>query len=375
MNNETAGWIIMARIHIPSLVHRDVTNRWEPDAYIGKILHQCEMLTRFGHTVFLYSGPECDAKVEEHVAVISEADRHGWFGDETWEQTVFNEFDASAPHWKTFNGRIIEAMRERIEPGDLIGLTMGHTHRAIQEAFPNNVSAEIGVGYEGIIDSTHHCFESYAWMHTMYAKRGINDGRFYDVVIPNAFDPADLKFNETKEGYLLFMARLTPRKGMGVVTELAKHFPVITAGQGDERIPGADHVGVVRGKEKAELLAGASALLSPTSYIGPFEGVSVEAMLSGTPAIATPWGCYAETISDGVSGARCHTLAEFMVACEKALNGGFDPVAVRNWATERYTLDAVAPQYDRWLKQLETLYGEGWYEMEQENMSLEGVNV
>lgn len=359
------------RIHIPSLVHRDVTNRWEPDAYIGKILHQCEMLTSQGHEVYLYSGPECDARVKEHVAVVSEADRLKWFGDETWDQTVFNEFDANLPHWQTFNDRTIYAIRERIQPGDLIGLTMGHTHLAIQQAFPNHVSAEIGIGYEGIIiDGTHHCFESYAWMHTMYAKRGVNDGRFYDVVIPNAFDPKDLCYTEQKEGYLLFMARMTPRKGMGVVAELAKHFPVITAGQGDERIPGADHLGVVRGKEKAELLAGASALLSPTSYIGPFEGVSVEAMLSGTPAITTPWGCYAETISDGVSGARCHTLAEFMAACEKAIDGGFDPIAVRNWASERFTLDVVAPQYDRWLRRLGTLYGEGWYQ----NESREGVN-
>lgn len=349
------------RIHIPSLVHRDVTQNWCPDAYIGKILHQCQMFTDMGHEVFLYSGPECDANVKEHIAVVSEADRHEWFGDETWEDTVFNQFDPKDPHWKAFNSRTIAAIRERIQPGDLIGLTMGHTHFDIQQAFPNHFSAELGIGYEGVIDTTHKCFESYAWMHTIYAKMGINDGRFYDVVIPNAYDPADLIFSENKEGYLLFMARMIERKGIGVVTELAKRFNVVTAGQGDIRVPGAEHVGVVRGKEKAELLAGASALLSPTSYIGPFEGVSVEAMLSGTPAITTPWGCYAETINDGISGSRCHTLAEFISAAEKALNGGFDTKTVRDWATERYTLDAVAPQYDRWLRRLEGLYGAGWY--------------
>lgn len=351
----------MARIHIPSLVHRDVTNRWEPDAYIGKILHQCEMFTNMGHEVFLYSGPECDAKVTEHIPIVSEADRHEWFGDETWDQMVFNQFDPSEPHWQAFNSRTIEAMKDRIQPGDLIGLTMGHTHFAVKQAFLNNVSAEIGIGYEGVIDDTFKCFESYAWMHTIYAKKGIDDGHFYDVVIPNAYDPADLIYSENKEGYLLFMARMIERKGIGVVTELAKRFPVITAGQGDIRVPGADHIGVVRGKEKAQLIAGASALLSPTAYIGPFEGISVEAMLSGTPVIATPWGCYSETINDGISGSRCHTLAEFITAAEKALNGDFDSKAVRDWAIERYTLDAVAPQYDRWFRQLEGLYGAGWY--------------
>lgn len=66
-----------------------------------------------------------------------------------------------------------------------------------------------------------------------------------------------------------------------------------------------------------------------------------------------------ETVVEGVSGFRCHTLTEFLEAA-KAVHE-LDEKKVRRWALERYTLDVVAPQYDRWLRRLATLYGAGWY--------------
>lgn len=346
------------RIHIPSLVHRDVTARWEPDAYVGKILHLCTMLSGLGHEVILYSGPDNDAPVMEHVAVVSAEDRRRWFGDETWEETVFNEFDAASAHQLAFNSRVAAEMEERLEAKDIIFLTMGASQAAIQCAFPGHVVAECGVGYEGVLNNTPRCFESEAWRHWIYGKTNLNDGRFYDTVIPNAFDPADYVFRDQPGDYLLFMARHIPRKGTEIVAELAKHHRVLSAGQGDP-IPGVEHLGVVRGAAKAALLAGARALLMPTLYIGPFEGVTVEAMLCGTPVITTPFGCFSETVCDGLNGFKCHTRADFLAAADMV--GELDRHRVREWALDRYTLGVCAPQYDEWLERLSTLYGEGWY--------------
>ena len=39
---------------------------------------------------------------------------------------------------------------------------------------------------------------------------------------------------------------------------------------------------------------------------------------------------------------------------------GRDPALIREWALGRYSLEAVAPQYERWFDQLATLWGEGW---------------
>lgn len=345
------------RIHLPGLVHRDANADWEPDAYVGKIWRLCRMLTDLGHEVFHYAGPQAGTAATD-VEVITAEDRRNWFGEPPAEH-VFNEFDPAHRSWSTMNARIVEAIGERLEPGDIIGLTMGSAQVPIAMAFPGCVVAEVGVGYEGIVNGTHRCYESEAWRHWLWGKHGVTDGRWYDTVIPNAFDPADYIFSADKGDYLLFMGRLTPRKGLEVVAELAKYHKVLTAGQGDP-IPGTEHLGVVKGVQKAELLAGARAVLVPTFYIEPFGGVAVEAMLSGTPVITSPFGAFSETVADGVSGFKCSTLGEFRAAVDRV--DDLDPKLVYLWAWKRYTLEAVAPQYDRWLRRLATLYGEGWYE-------------
>jgi glycosyltransferase involved in cell wall biosynthesis len=152
---------------------------------------------------------------------------------------------------------------------------------------------------------------------------------------------------------------MTARKGLAIVAELAKRQPVVTAGQGDERVAGATHAGVVVGAEKAELLARARAVLVPTVYIEPFGGVAVEAMLSGTPVITSPFGAFTETVEHGLTGYRCHTLADFLEAADTV--DELDPKTIRDWAADRYATGVVAPRYDRWLQRLATLYSGGWY--------------
>lgn len=349
----------MERVHLVGLPHRDTTNRWEPCAYTGKIGRLARMLTELDRQVYLYGGPDNDAPCTEHVPVVTADDRSRWFGDETWDDTVFDQFDPSSAPWLVMNSRAAVAIQERIEPHDVIFLTMGRSQAAIAQAFPNHVVAESGVGYEGVLTDAPRCFESYAWMHYVWGKTGITDGRFYDTVIPNAYDPADYLLADAPGTYLLFLGRLTPRKGLEVVAELAKHHKVITAGQGGP-IPGIEHLGVVRGAMKAALIAGARAVLTPTVYVEPFGGVAVEAMLSGVPVITSPFGAFSETVSQGVSGYRCHTLAEFLAAADQV--DDLDRKAIREWAADRYTLGVCAPQYDRWLDRLATLYGRGWYQ-------------
>lgn len=346
------------RIHIPSLVHRDANSDWCPDAYVGKIWRLARMLTGLGHEVFLYGGPDTDIAVATVVQVVDADDRRRWFGDETWDETVYNEFDPVSAPWMTMNSRTAAAMQEHIGPHDIIFLTMGTAQAAIQQAFPAHVVAECGVGYEGVLNNTPRCFESEAWRHYIWGRTGLADGRWFDTVIPNAFDPDDYLFSADKDDYLLFMGRLTPRKGLEVVAELAKHHRVVTAGQG-EPLEGVEHLGVLRGQAKAKVLAGARAVLCPTTYIEPFGGVAVEAMLSGTPVLASPFGAFTETIVHGKSGYLCSTLGEFLDAAEMV--GELEPKTIRRRAAERFTLEACSPQYDRWLARLATLYEDGWY--------------
>lgn len=346
------------RVHLPGLVHRDPCPDWEPCAYTGKIFRLAKMLAVHGHEVYVYGGSDT-ATAGIDVAVISAAERAGWFGDTDWNSSVFNEFDPAHASWATFNARTIDAIRERLEPGDIIGLTMGAAQAALAQAFPTHVIAEVGVGYEGVVAGTHRCYESHAWMHYMWGRTGVTDGRLYDCVIPNSYDPTDYEPSRYRDDYLLYLGRMTPRKGLAVVAELAKHHQVVTAGPGDERVPGAEHVGVVRGAEKTRLLARARALISYSLYVEPFGGVAAEAMLCGVPVIASPFGAYSETIKHGETGFVCHTLADVLRAAKDV--DRLDERKIRDWALGRFTLGVAARRYDEWLTRLAGLYREGWY--------------
>jgi glycosyltransferase involved in cell wall biosynthesis len=148
---------------------------------------------------------------------------------------------------------------------------------------------------------------------------------------------------------------------LDIVEEVAKHHTVITAGQGECRVKGAQHLGVVRGDVKANLLARAKALICPTTYIEPFGGVAVEAQLSGTPVICTDFGAFTETVKQNYSGFRCRNLRELLQAADDVKN--LDSLAIQSRAQYKFSLRNVAPQWKRWYDQLQSLHGEGWYAM------------
>jgi glycosyltransferase involved in cell wall biosynthesis len=273
------------------------------------------------------------------------------------------------------NARAIMELSERVGEHDLILLTTG-TQRLILNAFPypQRICCEWTVGYRGIV--TGFCaFESSSFMHEVYAREGIENGRDFDAVIPNFFDP--LEFPRTNEGdgdYLLFVGRMTLRKGPAVAAEVAAAtgMRLLLAGPGVTSFePGrieADHI-VIEGdhceylgeigiEERSELMAGAHALLAPTSFLEPFGGVAVEAQMCGTPAITTDHGAFRETVAPEF---RFRNLAQAIAAVEAA--GEVDHVELRRRTNERFSLDAVAPMYEEWFDRLSSLWGLGWYEL------------
>ena len=58
----------------------------------------------------------------------------------------------------------------------------------------------------------------------------------------------------------------------------------------------------VAGKEKAQLLARARAMIFPIQWEEPFGIAMVEAMASGTPVLATERGAAIEVVEPGVTG-------------------------------------------------------------------------
>lgn len=344
------------KVHLVGLPHYDPTRVNEHCAYASKLRRLTDMLAARGIDTVTYCGTGFDGS-GQHVPVVGPELLDRWFGGPWDTAKVFDRWNPDDPCWVELNAAAVAAMQERIEPGDIVGLTMGRCQRAIVDAFPGHIACEVGVGYEGVIDSTHHCFESNTWRHYVSGRRGWDDGRNFDTVIPNAFDPDDYTTG-TDGGYLLFLGRHTPRKGIAVVAELAKTHHVISAGQ-EGPVPGIEYRGLVVGDAKRELLAHATAVLVPTLYVEPFGGVAVEAMLAGVPAITTDFGAFAETVDDGITGFRCSTLGAFHDGVHEAPFIRGQPI--RDHAISRFGTATVSRAYAEWFARCELLHGDGWY--------------
>ena len=114
-----------------------------------------------------------------------------------------------------------------------------------------------------------------------------------------------------------------------------------------------EFVGFVDAKQRFDLMTNAKAVFVPTIYLEPFGGVAVEAMLSGTPVITTNFGVFPEYVSEEV-GVRCSTLQDFVNATEEVRY--IDPRTIREYAENRFSLEAVSQQYHKWFEDLYNLY-------------------
>lgn len=170
------------------LPHTQTTPDYVWCAYTAKITKFATMMHRQGHEVYLYAGTENTAECTEHIEVVTEEEREKWFGHYDWDRNVFNGFQHDAPWWAHMNLSALEAIQERCEPGDFLGIIAGICQKPLADALPNLLPVEWGIGYSGVW-APYRVYESYAWMHHLAAKRPTDDVRFFDTVIPNFFDP------------------------------------------------------------------------------------------------------------------------------------------------------------------------------------------
>ena len=175
----------------------------------------------------------------------------------------------------------------------------------------------------------------------------------------NGIDASEYIYRETKDDYFLFMSTMDwgTQKGLDTVLALAKRvgFKLVVAGTGEsyERIEkvqkmcsdvSARYVGDVRGREKAELLAGAKGFLFPTKLDEAFGLGMVEALMSGTPVICSDRGACPEIITPDV-GFTCGNEEEYLAAIERIES--ISRSACREKAMRDYHYLAMAANYVR----------------------------
>lgn len=364
------------KLHVIGFPHSETTSAFEHCAFTARTREFATMMTRAGWDVRLYAGEQNDAEVTEFVPVATAVDRAAWWPGYVPERDVFNDFAPESEGWQAFNARTAAAIRERAEPHDVVCLTMGLSQRAIAEQLADLglLVVETGIGYSGVW-APHRVFESHAWRHFLAAREPHDDARFFDTVIPRAYEPAAFPRGTGSGGYLLFVGRLIARKGPQIAAETARRLgmKLVVAGQGarswsNQKIVLDDglviegdleYAGVVGPADRAELMGAAAAIITPTLYFEPFGGVSVEAQLTGTPAIVSDWGGLPENVVEAETGFACSTLADFTAAAISAAS--LNRERIREHALATWSLEAIAPRFDRYFRRLETLYGDGWY--------------
>jgi len=337
-------------IHLLSLPHTETTKDYSWCAFTALVINMATMMTREGHKVILYAGPENEAECAEHV-VCSEKPK----------DTNFNVPPWTYEHFKPMNDKMIEEISKRITNGDII-LQSTSLQSVVADAFPHNISMEYAIGYGGC-KSPCRVFPAEAWRHEIYGRdanaRGEDihtvQGFSSDAVIPHMLNVDQFPEGKGDGGYLLFVGRLGGMKGEQVAVETSKRtgIPLNLIGPGTPPNYG-EYLGVMQPKERAELMGGAIALIAPSMFPEPFGLVVTESQMCGTPTITTDWGAFTETNKNGVSGYRCSTLGEFAQAVEDCKK--LDRKKIRKRAIRKYSLEAIGHQYTKFFHRLEEIY-------------------
>ena len=356
------------RFHVLGLAHTITTPEYSTCAFTQKVLKFCRMATEHGHEVIHYGNVASHVQCAEHVGLMRVKDLAAAYPGWNWRKQGFPPFKPDDAAYRHFNREAIAAIAARKRPGDFLLCFFGFGHQPVAKAHADLIVVEPGIGYAGGYFAFYKVFESYALLHAYLGLKRVmesSENMWYDVVIPNYFDPDDFEYREKKDGYLAFLGRLGSGKGLHIAEQLAHatghRLRVAGHGSAPEILakPHVDYIGVAGPAQRRELLAGAKAVICASTFVEPFCGVQVEAMLSGTPVISTDWGAFAEIVRNGLTGYRCRTFGDFKSAVENI--GRIDPRRCRMTGLG-YSLDAVWPKYEKYFRDVQNVVsGAGWY--------------
>lgn len=177
--------------------------------------------------------------------------------------------------------------------------------------------------------------------------------------VHHGLPPELLTLRENPEGYLAFLGRISPEKGLDVAIAVAERSGIklkVAAKIDKENMdyyehvvkplmksPWVEYVGEIGEAEKTDFLGDALALVFPIDWEEPFGLVMIESMACGTPVIAFGRGSVPEVVKDGVSGYVVEDL-EGAVAAVAAI-GSISRRECRRYFEEHYVAGRMATDY------------------------------
>jgi len=175
--------------------------------------------------------------------------------------------------------------------------------------------------------------------------------------------PLDLHrpFFNPRGGYLAFLGRISPEKGVDRAIEVARTLgiPLKIAAKVDrvdeayfrEQIaplleePGVEFVGEIDERGKTDFLGQALALMFLIDWPEPFGLSMIEAMACGTPVLAMRRGTVEEVVDNGLTGHIVDSIDEAIVTLPHVMQ--LDRRAVRRRFEDRFTATRMANDYAR----------------------------
>ncbi len=184
--------------------------------------------------------------------------------------------------------------------------------------------------------------------NTVFVSRNHAERHGSSVFVHNGIDPDEYEFRRDKEDYLVFLAKASWRvKNVSGAIRIVKKAGVPLRILGGTRwwanpFSAVKWEGMIGGEKKRKLIAGSKGLLFPVLWHEPFGIAVIEALASGSPVLATPFGSLPELVTPDV-GRLCSSEAEFGEAI--ASLGVFDPDACRRRAVENFHYRSMAEKY------------------------------
>lgn len=306
------------------------------DAQLQNCRNFCLLLTKLGIDYKYYG--ICGSKIPEGGEFVDCRKATGdWKYGNSWHRT----------YTKRLNRALKQHLRQDGTP-EWIASIYGAAQADIENY--NLPMIEPMLGYDHCW-TPYRVFPSYAHQQVIYTLQNefTWNTRFFDTVIPHFIDEKEFPLTEKHSGYLLYLGRDIPGKGVELAQQCAEQcgLPLRLVFQG------------YYGREKAELLGGAIAVLMPTLYLEPFGYVAIEAQMCGTPVITTDWGAFPETVEQGVTGFRCRTAAEFEEAVWSAAK--LERKKIRDKAVAKFSIGAVAQSYESYFHFVWNIHKNGGY--------------
>lgn len=220
-----------------------------------------------------------------------------------------------------------------------------------------------GMGHPALLDE----FQDVPLVAISESQRRWAPGANWVATIHHGLDLAGAPYSYVPGGYLAFVGRIAPEKGVMDAIALARAtglFLRVAAKVYDQRehdlfdkivAPAIDDgvvefLGEVGPRERDELYAGALATVMLGAWPEPFGLVAIESMSTGTPVVARRAGALPEIIEHGRTGFLVDDLQEAALAVEQA--GALDRRVVRQTALGRFSVERMLDDYERVYQEL-----------------------